>query len=1054
MTSGTFERLEAVQKRAGQRLKRCTKQEKAVTGAFAGAVLIAIIIGASVGGSSSSTPAAPTAEQIAYQQGYQTSNNSLTAALSKMLPGDTSLRFDLSIDETLGMGNNGGTTMGNNSDTIVTINATAIKLVGYIMGGSLELKNMTEIQPMSPSPDITGAVCTKCNTCGDTNGACTSTGQCSFGGYDIDAFANPASCPSYLCNNVRQAAMISTMFEGFPNRKNYSVDPLDPPAKVSSAGAGLTPERLFKANATFGKILFSVTASFFTPVLNQSDVAIAVRVDITGYSVAQLLNAFPVLMGVKEISTMSFCKGVVVISTADYNFNGYDVVAGVNVFLRVAIPNNSTYDFMLLQKSTTPANNLFNMRLRFPISSVKNQSTFNPLAGNLSKVVLEFQKDVGVVLNQNIFDNVTRVGFQVPYNTLGGSVLGANMKLDMIGGMSYQGMLRAEKINGPTTLKVAAYSWKFPSVVTSMFNINQLGLTVENGDLTASPEVNTMNFTAKVTPKLGSWSPNLEVFGNFKEDEATSAVVYSFLLRADKANIVDSLPSIVTKITGNKAIGDFIGAIQLSDLFPKTMLSFCTSDFAEVNGEPVGKGLRLYSQVDFKHITLPSAIQTAFDLFGMKPNFIRFGFLKKIELSLDLYAFFEFAVSPSGKWCQFNRIMSALVFGPKPKVIVEVEFQLNLKMNTGFTPLLLVGIGEIGPEGLLLTAAMVGTWHSVAGIKNFDISNLLVALKISSVGIPIGAGIGGRVQLKPGTFFDVVVYVVPDDFEFAVFASIQNWGWLEVFELMQKLTGVNLGVVGTILDALTQIRINSLNLTLAPLGLDIPGHTIPNGFFIAANMTILGAGVDVTFGIMETKFEKPAILGYDFRFSFSLTDLNVLKLFVPGIGFADWLIPKITAELQKIGRICVCPVPSPYGCTVPELCFDTPLIPQISSILTDTKNALNSALVINRLSMTNISLAKIVQGDNVIELAIAVSSFGRSYSGSMTVDLGFLIQTSIATAKAYLKKLALQVLDVASTAGTIIKDAIQSLCSKLINLMCVETFIPGINRVCIPNFCK
>lgn len=1054
--AGTFEPLEAEAGVGTIRSKPlCTNKQLAIGGAITVTVLVAtaIIIFVLVPSGSSET-STQTPESSQYSKDYATSSELLKKAIEEVLPGNTGLSFDISINEELFVGKSDVTAAG--------FNVSALKAVNFLVG-PLDLKNMTEVSVPAPTTLSDGTACTKCNgKCGsDKTTKCSkTTGQCDFGANDINLFAVGTNCPSYLCNKARSTSMINIMFEGFPNRKNYTVDPLNPPADVSSAGAGLVPERLFTSKLKIGQTTYNVITSFFTPLLAKSNIGVAVRVDVTGKNFSVLKDSFPVLNGVQALDTMCISRGVVVISTVDYNWNGYDVVAGVNVFLRVSIPSNSGYDFLLLK--STPASDFFNMRLRYPIGSV---------VGDFSKVVLEFQKDLDVAITQNFFNKVDRVGFQVPYNTTRGSVLGAHIELNLPLGLNYKGMVSAPQVTGPTELKVAAYSFNFPSVVTSMFTINQLGLSVK-GDLNSGKTANKMNFTAKVTPRLGSWTPKLEVLGSMAIDQNTQAVSYSFMIQFDKQSFAESMASIATSITGSQKIGDVIENVLGSGLFPSQVLTFSTTDFAEINGVEISAGFRLYQQITFSEVTYPDAIQDAFNWLNMKPGTIKIGFHKGLSLDFDYNVFFEFEVEPVAEpsCFAFKQIAVALSFNVAPippDVEIAIEFRINLKdENKQYyaEPLRLIASAGFEVKGFKMTGMMLGTWHNVAGIRNFDISNMVVTVKLAVGPVVTGAGIAGSVQLKPGSFFKAMVFFIPDDFVFGVWCSVQNWGWLEIFELMQKLSGQNLGVVGPILTQLSLIRVNSLNLTLAPLGLQIPTYNIPPGFGIQADMDILGGRVIAEFGILSTRFQTPNILGYDFKFSFNMTNVNVLKALVPGLGFISFLMSNVQKQLEDWSMICgVCDRwDFINGACLRKICIELPFFKQIANVLNEVTKFIDTALVINKLYMTNISLAGLVQGDNVINLGIDISVFNWNYNGAIIVDLAFFIQETATVAKDWLKKLVYQILEKSDNLAKVVLSALKTTCTyvndKLRNYFgCITADFGGPfgtpKQFCFPTFC-
>lgn len=578
----------------------------------------------------------------------------------------------------------------------------------------------------------------------------------------------------------------------------------------------------------------------------------------------------------------------------------------------------------------------------------------------------------------------------------------------------------------------------------------------------------TLEFGATLELHLGSWRPKLSIQGAIIPDEYIDGSNDLVFIAQRSVPIGEDLPAIVKKITQSSVLEDIASSISVTGLVPQLMFSVGTADFKEVNGTGVNDGIRLFIQIDFTKVTWPQSFQQVFNMLKMSPDALSYGVMKPYPdgfdsplTMADFAIFANFAVSPpTPTFFHFNEF--EIEVSMEASIKLGVGWQLNLDGQED--PLNFKGEAEFDVSGgMTFGGFMVGTWRNVGGIRNFNIANVggEVAVQICPAGLcPTGFGAWGRVQLKTGSFFDITAIFFPEEGKFAVAAYIQNWGWTEIFELMEKVTGAKLGFAAeVVVQVMAQIRVNSLNLTLAPFRLALPGKTIEKGMGLQADMEILGATVMVNFGLLSRKYVTPSILGYDFQIGLKIENLNLLRL-IPFCGLAEWLIIKARAGLQSIGRIC-----SPETCVgvrvggecggvlIKAQCFDTPLIAQIDMLLGLIQRAVAKTFVLNALYFEGFSLADMIAGKDNVVMGIDVTLAGLNSKGSLTVKPSFFVKGLVDSAYADLKKLAQKTFDIINQGGKLITAGLKLICNDLNKLACVPSPIPSTPDLCLPSFC-
>lgn len=607
--------------------------------------------------------------------------------------------------------------------------------------------------------------------------------------------------------------------------------------------------------------------------------------------------------------------------------------------------------------------------------------------------------------------------------------------------------------------------------------------------------------TASWSPATGSISSNgLTMFGltatwnNVNKISWSSGSVWT--LDAESAgggvDLGNDFVSVITSVTGvtSSLVTDLIRKLPLPPQL-NLFISVASNDVI-VDNEWVPNGVRVWVTLGFDQtFPLPQAVMDVLAFLNLGTNSqVRVGVHVPYKEPLLWGIYFQFANSNPDSTKMFQYEQSSIELRPTGgtfQVELQVQFQLNMAGNkdtTGaFRPLKLYAAGLFARTGISLQGGIIGVWKNVGGVKGLDLAN--AGALVTFVGTEItGGGLWGTIDLGLETRTDFTFIFVPASGRYAADAHITNLSFAAIFAFVKKTSGVDLTILGDVLDMLTQIKIEYLDMTVCPIGFSLPGRIVEAGLKLNASWTWLEAPVHLFAGLVERQV-APAVVINDFQMAFKLENLQLLRL-IPFVQFADYVMPFVEAKLSTAPMLKVCApqtcapqmclpqtclpqtcvsIPfagqrctpgacTPGACTpgacTPGLCYDTPLGSNMASVLASIRNQLMNSLVINEVSVTGLSLWDLITSGQFNVFA-KVSVAGTSWSATKTVKMEVLTPAKLSVAWDTLAGAVHAALDVGKASGDLLTTVLRNNCDMLLANVCVS--LPSVGKLCAVTPC-
>lgn len=261
------------------------------------------------------------------------------------------------------------------------------------------------------------------------------------------------------------------LFDGFPTRKTYEINPLTVPNLPDVRFGGLyaqVPSFVYYGNLWLSSYKFTAMLVLFVPNIEISPaVHIAVRIafnDTT--SLMSLYSLIPQLINIPGFESFEFCQGALVMSSCSFQKMGYEVVGGLNLLSRIRVPPDS--NLAELEPLLKPANEYaFNMRI---VSG-------HAFEGDENGIIVEFQKDPTVQLN--LFDshlNITNIGILLDANN--DRILGSRASFRFSKDLQMFGRFGANLVTRGALLDGVMSDIVLPPVIAKFFTVKRMTYTI------------------------------------------------------------------------------------------------------------------------------------------------------------------------------------------------------------------------------------------------------------------------------------------------------------------------------------------------------------------------------------------------------------------------------------------------------------------------------------------------------------------------------------------------------------------------------------------------
>lgn len=342
---------------------------------------------------------------------------------------------------------------------------------------------------------------------------------------------------------------------------------------------------------------------------------------------------------------------------------------------------------------------------------------------------------------------------------------------------------------------------------------------------------------------------------------------------------------------------------------------------------------------------------------------------------------------------------------------------------------------------------MIGEWRNVLGISGLNVINAggLVGFGAGAIN---AIGGWGTVDLGLTTSVNFTIVISPAQGQFAWDTHVNDLSFKSVFQIVNKLTNKALDVPDAVVNLLSPISINYLDITVCPLAFTIGGRSISQGFGVNGSITFLGANVRLAGGLTQ---RTVAVQGFglqtvqDLMMSFGVFNVNLLSPVVPLVDFVNQIMPKVRSSLAELKEVCSPQVCVPLAGCSGGVCVPTPLSGQVDSVVSQISRTVTNLLTITRAEVKQVSVWDLINGGGPL-LEVDVKVAKATVSAAYAVKTNFFIQSKLS--EAY-PTVAQAVKNAISSSSSTVVDAIESAFCGIINDKLCANIGPA--EYCLPK---
>mmetsp|Transcript_10592 Transcript_10592/g.20068 ORF Transcript_10592/g.20068 Transcript_10592/m.20068 type:complete len:1196 (-) Transcript_10592:328-3915(-) len=582
-----------------------------------------------------------------------------------------------------------------------------------------------------------------CRGCNDPAATCnTRLGRCTASGYDIklaDLKGVGVVCPESMCNypydkeEEGYEEEITKLFAGFPLRRRYKIDQNFNEQRDADLGGApdIMPTEAFYSNVTWGGIQLQTYGAFFLPNIEDDELtpAFATRIDLSKKQIgdlksqgkvidfAWLFSSFPMLRTNElgktwtnfnndsdESKKWEICRLIVVTSTHRYRRFDFDVVAGLNVFMRVKAPQGwkpipgvdfaplDGFEVLFINKTY-----IYNFRLRVSFDFDNTDITldfqkdpFERIDTGTDKLIIDHVGlGTGVTSHEAYDDDIDDDGLMRKSETPEGWEdetedarffvrIGAQMQVVLSTKKDWEvkftGLIAAAfKAPSHLSLEMESYDWTLPKIIDNVLEIHRFGTRAALDFKNFSGDDTSIEAVLDCTLKIGGFKPRMLLAGKMKGNGA-----FGFVWETD---LTETLGETIGQITESGGAKTWVQK-HLTDLPDmKFFVSFASQGML-IDSQDIDEGLVFWVQINFDVNRMQGPVGDAFRFFNLIDPAILFG--AKIPeppgQKFELFFSIEFGeiTEPTVKGNLFDLQQLKLAVNLDPKAgFVEVAVRLQ-----------------------------------------------------------------------------------------------------------------------------------------------------------------------------------------------------------------------------------------------------------------------------------------------------------------------------------------------------------------------------------------